>query len=141
MSGAADAARVAARLKAHATEVIPVTSTIMDGFGDLLVKRVQARASGRPGPERTEEWQRRGRPTDYHDSIHKIVEAGDPYVVGVGTNAPQGWRLERGFHGLDAIGRFYDQGPFPHWGPAWDETIPEFLVALRAGTLAEELAV
>lgn len=36
----------------------------------------------------------------------------------VGTDDPQGWRLELGFVGVDSLGRRYDVAPRPHLGPA-----------------------
>lgn len=95
-----------------------VRSTLIH-YGTLLVTRVQAKASGRPGPNT---------PTgDYRRSIHMQTSEGllgltpGGFVVAVGTNKPQGRRLEFGFVGRDSLGRVYNQPPYPHFGPALDE--------------------
>lgn len=91
----------------------------------LLNTRVKRHASGRPGPNA---------PTgDYRRTIGtRFVETADTYTGEVGTNAPQGRRLELGFYGTDSLGRTYAQQPYPHFGPAFDETLPEFQAGARA---------
>lgn len=82
--------------------------------GQLLRTRVMAKASGRPGPNA---------PTgDYRRSITlEIVRGTFSISAVVGTNKPQGRRLEYGFVGVDSAGRHYDQPPYPHFLPAQDE--------------------
>lgn len=92
-------------------------------WGMILQSRIQARAQGRPGPRR--------RTGDYLRSWSTITTssfAGPRSEVG--TNAPQARRLEHGFVGTDAIGRRYNQPPYPHVRPALDTVEPEFLAAL-----------
>lgn len=91
--------------------------------GQLLKTRVQANASGRPGPNA---------PTgDYRRSIAlELVTTGDVVTAYVGTNLPQGRRLEFGFHGADSLGRVYNQQPYPHFGPALDQTSGGFIAAM-----------
>lgn len=48
-------------------------------------------------------------------------------VAAVGTNDQRGRRLEFGFSGVDSRGRRYAQPPYPHFGPAVDETTPGFV--------------
>lgn len=93
--------------------------------GQLLKTRVQANASGRPGPNA---------PTgDYRRSISlAVVKTADTTAAYVGTNLPQGRRLEFGFHGADSLGRVYNQQPLPHFGPAMDQISPEYLTAIEA---------
>jgi len=82
--------------------------------GQLLKTKIQARASGRPGPNA---------PTgDYRRSwgLEFFPSAKSPSVL-VGTNKPQGRRLEYGFTGADSLGRVYNQPPYPHVAPAFDE--------------------
>jgi hypothetical protein len=86
----------------------------------LLQVRIQAHASGRPGP--------RIITGDYNRSWN-TTHVGDTSIVG--TNKPQARRLEYGFYGPDRLGRVYNQRPYPHVGPAVDETIPGFQAALR----------
>lgn len=64
---------------------------------------------------------------DYNRSITARVGVlwGD-----VGTDKPQGRRLEFGFEGVDALGRYYDQPPYPHFGPALDEIEVPYIAAL-----------
>lgn len=91
----------------------------------LLVVRVKQHASGRPGP-RT--------PTgDYRRSINGVTEQHGPVIIGiVGTTRPQGPRLERGFIGIDALGRHYNQPPFPHFQPASVEIETSFYASHEA---------
>lgn len=79
-------------------------------YGMLLLARIQANASGRPGP--------RAVTGDYRRSWN-MQAAGEAVVVG--TDRPQARRLEYGFVGPDRIGRVYNQPPFPHVGPAVDQ--------------------
>lgn len=90
--------------------------------GSLLRTRIQAHASGRPGPNA---------PTgDYRRSWSvRFSGARGRLSAEVGTNAPQARRLEYGFTGVDSLGRFYNQPPYPHVQPAVDQTEPEFYAA------------
>jgi hypothetical protein len=45
----------------------------------------------------------------------------------VGTNKPQGRRLEFGFVGADSLGRHYNQAPQPHVRPSIDEVKDPYL--------------
>lgn len=94
-------------------------------YGQLLTTQVQAKASGRPGPNA---------PTgDYRRSIHLQVyaEGFGKVTAAVGTNKPQGARLEFGFAGVDSLGRVYDQPPYPHFGPAFDLIAPRYESAME----------
>jgi hypothetical protein len=53
-------------------------------------------------------------------------------ATGFGSDAPQAHRLEVGFHGADSLGRVYNQGPRPHFGPAADAAGAEFWAAVDA---------
>jgi hypothetical protein len=77
-----------------------------------LTTKIKANASGRPGP--------RARTGDYRRSWSGITYVREAVeIVGeASTNAPQGPRLEFGFTGVDALGRHYNQPPYPHAGPA-----------------------
>lgn len=87
--------------------------------GLFLEGRIKGKASGRPGP--------RVRTSNYRRSwnTQRVDIPGRDSSVSVGTNAPQGRRLELGFVGVDALGRTYNQPPFPHVEPALDESIEE----------------
>lgn len=87
--------------------------------GMLLTTRIKANASGRPGPnvitgDYRRSWQGR--------------QSGSSYTVG--TNKPQARRLEYGFYGPDALGRVYNQPPYPHLGPAWSATEGPYVAGL-----------
>jgi hypothetical protein len=86
---------------------------------------VKARAAGRPGP--------RMQTGDYNRSIGVTVRQGGGSIIGtVGTNKPQGRRLEFGFDGTDSAGRTYHQPAYKHFGPARDAIAPEFQTATTA---------
>lgn len=88
--------------------------------GYRLLTKVKAKASGRPGPNA---------PTgDYRRSIGlEVIEVPGQTSAVVGTNEPQGRRLELGFTGIDSLGRYYDQPAYAHFGPGLDEIEPGFL--------------
>lgn len=90
----------------------------------LLETRIKAKASGRPGPNA---------PTgDYRRSWnHRLIGNEHVSMGEVGTNAPQGQRLENGFVGTDSLGRTYAQPPYEHVGPACDEIEPLFLADMK----------
>lgn len=93
--------------KTGATKLQPMVNAKVVHGGQILETRIKASASGRPGPNA---------PTgDYRRSWNTLVTYdGAMVVVDVGTNKPQGRRLEFGFHGTDSLGRHYNQPPFPH---------------------------
>lgn len=99
-------------------------------YGVLLQTKAKANAAGRPGP--------RIQTSDYNRSISlRVVRDGASLSAVVGTNRPQGRRLELGFRGDDSLGRHYDQDPLPHFGPALDEIGPRYeqAIAELAGDL------
>lgn len=73
---------------------------------------VRGKARGRPGP--------RSITGDYNRSIvgQAVREGPSTFLAVVGSSAPQTLRLEFGFVGPDALGRYYNQPPFPHFGPS-----------------------
>src|SRR5688500_16885395 len=87
----------------------------------LMVTRVQANASGRPGPNaptgdyrRSWSWEPAGGIHAGRDAQGRFTSGGLPgdfAVAYVGTNKPQGRRLEFGFVGVDSLGRHYNQPP------------------------------
>lgn len=107
---------------------------VVDGvtrtYTQLLVTAVQAKASGRPGPNA---------PTgDYRRSWNARFRRVDGAVQGdAGTNKPQGRRLEFGFNGTDSLGRNYNQQPYPHVWPAAERIFPQYerAVGLALGKL------
>jgi hypothetical protein len=120
---APDAPLLAASLIASPAKVRAKLVRSTRHHAQLLLTRIQANASGRPGPNA---------PTgDYRRSWTLVFSpagsvAGGPVAL-VGTNKPQGRRLEFGFVGADALGRYYNQPPYPHVRPAVDEVEPRFV--------------
>jgi len=97
---------------------------VVKHYGALLRTQVMRNASGRPGPNVVT--------GDYRRSITlRVGSGGSNFSAAVGTNNPQGRRLEFGFHGTDSRGRTYAQPPYPHFGPAFSFLSPQFLEALR----------
>ncbi|GGV02479.1 hypothetical protein GCM10010211_82280 [Streptomyces albospinus] len=104
------------------------TRTITQHHAMLLRVRIQRNASGRPGP--------RVITGQYRASWDVRVSTEDGEVTAeVFSDAPQARRLEYGFIGVDSLGRHYRQSPFPHVEPAFWQTQPGFLQALRDGVL------
>lgn len=92
--------------------------------GLLLRTKIQANVSGRPGP--------RAVTGDYRRSwSSRFIPSAGGGTARVGTNKPQARRLEFGFVGQDRIGRYYNQAPRPHVGPAVDAVRPLLAAAVR----------
>lgn len=123
---------VALEFTVGSVKVAKRTTVITRHYGQLLTTRVQAKASGRPGPNA---------PTgDYRRSINMHFVEQDATVTAtaiVGTNAPQGRRLEFGFDGVDSLGRAYNQPPYPHFGPAFDDVSPKYVKAMEKMVVIE----
>lgn len=110
------------RMAATASVKVP---GIVRHFGQLYQTRVRAAASGRPGP--------RAITGDYRRSITlEMVTVEGRVAAVVGTNAPQGRRLEFGFVGVDSLGRSYNNPPLPHFGPPLEPIVNEMHAALLA---------
>lgn len=92
-------------------------------YAEVARRRIVANASGRPGPRRVTGDYARSWAVDLSITLDEIVAT-------VGTNKPQGRRLEYGFVGTDSLGRVYNQPAYPHIVPAFDQTVPEYLDAL-----------
>lgn len=114
---AADIAALAASVQVNAHRTVVM-------WGAALQRQVQLNASGRPGPNA---------PTgDYRRSINRrTTRTATTSRCEVGTNKPQGRRLELGFVGTDALGRSYDQQAFPHFAPALQFVEAGFLHAVE----------
>ncbi|MEU5683592.1 hypothetical protein DEJ48_36660 [Streptomyces venezuelae] len=122
---------LAAALSRNGRAVVNAAETAMRYSAKALVVQVQHNASGRPGPRVITGQYRASWQSDVH-------RAGPVIVAEVGTNAPQGRRLEFGFVGADSLGRHYNQRPFPHLGPAV-ATFGPLLVHALGQAVAEEL--
>jgi hypothetical protein len=119
---APDAADIAAKWAAKTTAMEVAVRGIVAHHSMLLLTQIQSHASGRPGPNA---------PTgDYRRSW--TIEWRGMASASVGTNKPQGRRLENGFVGADSLGRVYNQPPFPHVEPSVSIVEPMFVSALGA---------
>lgn len=121
---------VAARFAQGSVMVGVKTRAVVHKHTQLLRTKIQAKASGRPGPNA---------PTgDYRRSWGVSFGGGTGFVFGAaGTNAPQGRRLELGFVGTDSLGRHYNQPPYSHVGSAAEEIEPGFVRDI--GQIVEDL--
>ena len=113
---------LADRLERSADRIGPAIERKVRHVGELGRGLIRGNASGRPGPNII---------TGQYWASWQSVTRSIPYGAQctIGTGRPQGRRLEFGFTGVDSIGRYYDQPPFPHVGPA----IPLIEAALRQG--------
>lgn len=102
---------LADRLEGAADRLGEVTQRRMRRVGQVGVQQIRQNASGRPGPNVI---------TGRYRSSWRSETRGIPYGAEctIGTDAPQGRRLEFGFVGPDSLGRVYNQPPFPHVQPA-----------------------
>ena len=111
---------VAFKLRARAVAVDKAVELTIYRHGLMMQTRVMRNASGRPGPN-----------TPTGDYRRSITTQRIPDGVAVGTNSVQGRRLEFGFTGADSLGRVYDQPPYPHFGPALEDTKGPLIEALK----------
>lgn len=91
--------------------------------GMRLRNRIRGNIGSRPGPL--------NRTGGYRASWRMQVLSVMPTNVLVFTNHPAARRLEYGFTGTDALGRRYDQPPYPHVRPAILEAEAEHVNAQR----------
>lgn len=116
---------VVARLTALPAVAFEAVAAVVILHGRLLETAVKRNASGRPGPNVITGDYRRSWST-------RVRRSADSITSTTGTNRPQALRLEYGFHGADALGRVYNQPPFPHAQPAMDEIEPKLIAAAEA---------
>lgn len=102
---------LASRLDGAADQIGDVTERRMRHVATVGVARIRQNASGRPGPNVIT-----GRYRASWRSETRGIPNGAECTIG--TDAPQGRRLEFGFVGPDSLGRVYNQPPFPHVQPA-----------------------
>lgn len=116
---------LADRLERAADNLGPAIERRIRHVGEVGRGLIRGNATGRPGPNRI---------TGQYWSSWQTQVRGIPYGAEctIGTDRPQGRRLEFGFVGPDSLGRVYNQPPFPHVGPA----IPAIEGMLRVGMVA-----
>lgn len=123
----ADGRVVASGIDLAATAALGRVAKAVTFYLNLGLGRVRANASGRPGPRRVT--------GDYLRSMS--VEYDGIYAGTIGTNAPQGRRLEFGFTGTDSLGRHYNQPPLAHWRPMADFIDAKFAEAVAHAIVTE----
>ncbi|MEV6352208.1 HK97 gp10 family phage protein [Streptomyces hydrogenans] len=121
-----DPIELAAALAGLGPAVRARTRAITRHHAMLLRVRIQKNASGRPGPNVI---------TGQYRASWDVTTAGGQVSVVVFTETPQSRRLEYGFVGVDQLGRQYRQPPYPHIEPAYRQTEPGVVQALRTGVL------
>lgn len=102
---------LADKLKQAAHRIGPAIARGIEHTGTLGQARIRGNASGRPGPNVITGAYR----NSWQAHTHRIPHGA---MCTLGTDAPQGRRLEFGFVGIDSLGRHYAQPPFPHVQPA-----------------------
>lgn len=114
--------QVADRLEHAASQLGNAIYKGVKHTGTLGAARVKGNASGRPGPNVITGAYR----NSWKDVTHRIPHGA---MCTIGTNAPQGRRLEFGYMNMtDSLGRTFRQPPYPHVGPA----IPFITATLHA---------
>lgn len=114
----------ASSLEAHAASMYERAAVVTTEYATIAKSLIRARAP-------------RGSTGDADDGVafadsFKVDSGqykGAPSAT-VGTDKPQGFRLEMGFHGTDRAGRRISQSPNPTVGPVADETAEPFWSAL-----------
>ena len=116
-----------ARVLAEGAAKTPLLMTaVVEATAVRLNAQIQQYASGRPGPNApTGDYRGSWRVETVHDGVDEVSRS-------TGTDRPQARRLEYGFVGPDALGRVFDQPPYPHMGPAVDVIEPQFYAAMEA---------
>ncbi|MEU9947104.1 HK97 gp10 family phage protein [Streptomyces sp. NPDC047939] len=112
---------LADRLEDAADRLGPAVGRRVVHTAELGRGMIRANATGRPGPNVI---------TGRYRSSWEVTARRIPYGAQctIGTNAPQGRRLEFGFWDMtDSIGRHFYQPPYPHVGPA----VPRMETLLR----------
>jgi hypothetical protein len=120
-----DLDELADRLDRAADRVGPEANRTVQQQARLARVLIQQNASGRPGPNVI---------TGAYRSSWRIEPFAVPDGGGaeVGTDKPQGRRLEYGFYDMtDSIGRHYYQPPFPHVQPAVNDLSDQYQQAFR----------
>jgi hypothetical protein len=114
------------RLERAADRVGPEVNRTVQQQARLARAMIRYNASGRPGPNIIT--------GQYFDSW-RIEPFGVPDGGGatIGTDRPQGRRLEFGFFNMrDSLGRLFFQPPYPHVEPAVRELSAEYEDAFKA---------
>lgn len=156
MTVTTNAAAVAADMRRAGADVHRAVERTTRRYGLLLQTRVRANMSGRSGimyyPDTTSmidlsgtispdvagvggEIGPRFQQGDLRRSVSPFHGIGPNTISSsVGSNMPQASRLEHGFVGVDAIGRSYEQPPYPAWRPALADLDAPYRAAIGQAT-------
>lgn len=115
-----DLGELGPRLQRAATRVGPETNRTVQQQARLARAMIRYNASGRPGPNIIT--------GQYFDSWRiepfPVPDGGGAII---GTDRPQGRRLEFGFFNMrDSLGRLFFQPPYPHVEPAVTELSAQY---------------
>lgn len=103
---------LADRLEQAADRIGPAVQRRMRHVATIGIAHIRRNASGRPGPNVITGVYR----ASWRDEHRQIPHGAE---CTIGTDAPQGRRLEFGFWDMtDSIGRHFFQPPYPHVQPA-----------------------
>jgi hypothetical protein len=121
-----DLENLAARLDDAADRVGPEIKRTVRSQADRLRDAIRQNASGRPGPNViTGAYRASWRVEDF-----AVADGGGAEI---GTDKPQGRRLEFGFYDMtDSLGRHFFQPPYAHVEPAVNALSPQIEAAFRA---------
>jgi hypothetical protein len=89
--------------------------------GEIMAAFIQAHAEGRPGPNIVSGNLRGGVLVD-----HNIGDEDGWGALTVYDDVIYSRRIEYGFYGTDALGRTYNQPPYPFWGPGFNDAAAVF---------------
>jgi hypothetical protein len=109
-----------AALKALEASMLAATRLGLADAAAAVVRHAQEHASGRPGPDVVSGTLRRG---IQMGPIEALGAMG--WQVEVGPTVVYSRRIELGFHGVDSLGRSYDQPGYPFFEPGYREVEPE----------------
>lgn len=110
------AQELAAKFGSAAPKIERAQKAGVQKAGQLGLTLVRGNARGRPGPRRI---------TGGYLRSMSVQSVDDGWGAVVGTADPRARRLELGFHGVDSLGRRYNQPPYPHWRPAQERLAVE----------------
>ena len=71
-------------------------------------------------------------PVDTGNLRDSVMSAVGGFEATVGAGAPYAARIEFGFHGVDSLGRSYNQSPQPYFSTGFEAAAPGFEARIRA---------
>ncbi len=102
--------------------------------GHMIERAAKGHANGRPGPNVVTGSHRRS------IGVHSITKKGTSWESQTGPTMVYSRRLELGYVQVDALGRLYDQPPYPSLGPGLQD-VRDDLGALARSVYRKALGV